>query len=85
MVWTTKCTEGPPRPDGEQSTNPRDMAAPRLVTIDAAAAALSITPEALRARCRRNARREGRDVAARLGGGVVAYKLGASWRVQIPQ
>lgn len=54
----------------------------RLVSIDTAAARLETTPVALRARCRRRARREGREVVARLGAGVVAYKFGAHWRVR---
>jgi hypothetical protein len=56
---------------------------PCLLTVEAAAARLSITPTALRARCRRHARRVGREVIARLGAGVVAYKFGASWRLRI--
>ncbi len=55
------------------------------VTIAAAAVRLSISTTALRARCRRYARREGKDVVARLGAGIVAYKLGASWRVRFPE
>ncbi len=43
---------------------------------------LSTTPVALRARCRRKARREGREVVARLGAGVVGFKFGANWRVR---
>jgi hypothetical protein len=54
------------------------------VTIEEAAARLSMSAVALRARCRRRARREGRDVVARLGGGVTAYKFGASWRLRFP-
>lgn len=54
-------------------------------TVGQAASTLSTTPAALWARCRRNARREGRDVVARIGGGVVAVKLGRSWRVCFPQ
>lgn len=54
-----------------------------LVTIADAAALLSTTPVALRARCRRHARRVGREVVARLGAGVVAFKFGASWRLRI--
>ncbi len=50
--------------------------------IDEAAARLALTPVALRARCRRAARREGRNVLAHLGAGVVAYKFGRSWRVR---
>jgi hypothetical protein len=46
---------------------------------------LGVSPEALRARIRRCQRREGRDVVARLGGGIVAVKLGALWRVRFPK
>jgi len=60
-------------------------ALPVYMTIDDAAARLSTSSTALRARCRRHARREGRDVVARLGAGVIAYKLGASWRVRFPE
>lgn len=55
----------------------------KLVTVEEAARLLSTTPAALRARCRRNARRLGRDIVARLGAGVVAFKFGASWRLRI--
>jgi hypothetical protein len=54
------------------------------IPIERAAARLALTPVALRARCRRAARREGRNVVAHLGAGVVAYKLGRSWRVRFP-
>jgi hypothetical protein len=29
--------------------------------------------------------REGRDIVAHLGGGVVAFKFGRSWRVRFPR
>ena len=51
----------------------------------AAAARLGLNEAALRARCRRAARREGRSVVARLGGGIIAVKLGATWRVVFPE
>lgn len=54
------------------------------VDVDEAAARLSTTPNALRARCRRNARREGRTITAHLGGGIMAIKLGVSWRIRFP-
>jgi hypothetical protein len=54
-----------------------------VLTVEAAAKVLSTTPTALRARCRRHARRLGRDVVARLGAGVVAFKFGTSWRFRI--
>jgi len=53
-----------------------------LYTIELAAVMLATTPVALRARCRRSARREGREVVARLGAGVVGFKFGANWRVR---
>ena len=56
---------------------------PALLTVEAAAVALSTTPTALRARCRRAARRFGRDVIAHLGPGVDALKFGRSWRIRI--
>jgi len=54
------------------------------LTIEDAASRLSTTANALRARCRRHSRREGRDVVARLGAGIVAVKIGFSWRVRFP-
>lgn len=54
------------------------------LTVEQAAGLLSTSPTALRARCRRYARREGREVISRLGGGIVAVKLGKSWRVRLP-
>ena len=58
-------------------------AAPReYEDIDHAAARLATTPVALRARCRRGARREGKHVVTHLGPGIVAWKLGRSWRVR---
>ena len=57
---------------------------PSYLAIEEAAARLSTTPIALRARCRRHARREGRSVVAHLGGGIVAIKFGVSWRVRFP-
>lgn len=53
-------------------------------TIDVAAARLSLPPTALRARCRRNQRRQGKHIVADLGAGIVAVKLGRSWRVTFP-
>jgi hypothetical protein len=59
------------------------MAAPReYEDIDAAAARLATTPVALRARCRRGARREGKHVVAHLGPGIMAWKMGRAWRVR---
>ena len=53
-----------------------------LYTIELAAVMLGTTQTVLRARCRRHARREGREVVARLGAGVVGFKFGANWRVR---
>ena len=53
-------------------------------TIETAAAKLDMAPTALRARCRRAGRRVGDEVVARLGGGIVAFKFGRSWRVRFP-
>jgi hypothetical protein len=53
-------------------------------TIDDAAAHLGMTAQALRARCRRGAVREGREVRCHLGDGVVATKFGRTWRVRFP-
>ncbi|MBK6515265.1 MAG: hypothetical protein IPM79_36225 [Polyangiaceae bacterium] len=53
-----------------------------LYTIELAAVILDTTPVALRARCRRKAKREGREVVARLGAGVVGYKFRGNWRVR---
>lgn len=53
-------------------------------TIEEASAILQLTPGALRARCRRGARKVGRDIVAHLGDGIVAIKFGRSWRVRFP-
>src|SRR5579883_3280763 len=89
-VAAVSCTDQSPdsrragRPGGARATraadpphDPSDYA-----RIDQAAARLAMTPIALRARCRRAARREGRSIVAHLGAGVVAYKFGRSWRVR---
>ena len=54
------------------------------VTTEDAALYLSTTPTALRARCRRHARRVGKSIVAHLGADIIAVKLGASWRVRFP-
>lgn len=53
-------------------------------TVETAAEKLSMSADALRARCRRSAVREGNTVLAHLGAGIVAYKLGRHWRVRFP-
>jgi hypothetical protein len=63
----------PPGPRGAQYYSIRD-AAPRL----------GLTEQALRARCTRGAVREGREVRAHLGDGVIAVKFGRVWRIRFP-
>ena len=70
--------------DGAKETTPSPEGS-SYATIAAAAARLSTSACALRARCRRHARREGRTVLAHLGGGIVAIKFGAMWRVRFPE
>jgi hypothetical protein len=53
------------------------------LTTEQAAVMLGVGLEALRARARRAARREGRSTVARLGGGVTAVKFGRSWRFRL--
>jgi hypothetical protein len=54
-------------------------------TIASAAARLGLSADALRARCRRAQRRDGRRVIAELGGGITAIRFGRrSWRVLFP-
>jgi hypothetical protein len=54
------------------------------LTIEAAAKLVGVSPEALRARCRRAARRRDRQVVAELGMGIIARKFGRSWRLSVP-
>jgi hypothetical protein len=58
------------------------LAIPQYLTPEEAAVLLAVSPRALRSRCRREARRVGDDVIARLGDGLVAIKFGRSWRVR---
>lgn len=53
-------------------------------SVAVAAAKLDLEEQALRARCRRAARRVRGQVQADLGMGVLARKLGSSWRVYVP-
>ncbi len=50
--------------------------------IELAAPKLGLAPEALRARCRREAQKVGDAIVAKLGGGIVAFKFGRSWRIR---
>ena len=54
-----------------------------LLTIESAAARLSLSPEALRARCRRSVIDDPAQARGSLGPGIVALKLGRSWRIAI--
>lgn len=63
--------------------NPRrEPHPPRYFTVAEAATILSMSPEALQTRCRREARRSGRDVVALLGDGITAVKIGKLWRIR---
>ena len=76
------------KPDHDRRSTParpRARNAARLHTIEVAADRLSLEPDALRARCRRAARKVGDEIIAHLGGGIVAFKFGRSWRVQFPE
>ncbi len=54
-------------------------------TIASAAPRLGLSADALRARCRRAQRRDGRRLVAELGGGITAIRFGRrSWRVLFP-
>jgi len=52
-----------------------------LHTIRTAAAHLGVNPDTLRAQCRNAARENG---IARLGEGMIAFKVGKHWRVRFP-
>lgn len=54
-------------------------------TVEAAASKLSLDPTALRARLRRAQRVEGSSVVADLGGGILGFKFGKSWRIRFPE
>ena len=79
----TDTTISPATPATKKPTVRRP--APVYDDIDAASGKLGLDPNALRARCRRHSRKmaDG-SIVAHLGGGIVAFKLGKSWRVQFP-
>jgi hypothetical protein len=58
---------------------------PIFDTIETAAAKLDVPPDSLRARCRRAAKSAGDASVASLGGGIVAFRFGRSWRIRFPQ
>ncbi len=73
------------------SDSPAAAAAPSPVrsppifeTIEAAAEKLGVDAAALRSRCRRAARRAGAASVSQLGGGIVAFKFGQTWRIRFP-
>jgi len=76
MSETNTSADSPPSHDSK-------VLSPTYETIEAAAARLGITPEALRARCRRYRRRPGANTVE-LGAGIRAVKFGRSWRVRFP-
>jgi hypothetical protein len=76
-------------PAGNDGVGPRRRAAkgplrrrsgPVYVRAAEAAARLDVTETALRALCRRLARKMDGKVVASLGAGITAIKLGSSWR-----
>jgi len=78
-------TEVRERVDDENQHRPPPLAPrPDYETPQAAAVRLGLDVQALRARCRRSAKKVGNDVVAHLGGGIVAVKLGSSWRIRFP-
>jgi hypothetical protein len=70
--------------DGSAKPANPSRGGPAFETPAAAAVKLGVAPQALRARCRRAARRSGGAAVAPLGGGIVAFKFGRSWRIRMP-
>jgi hypothetical protein len=58
--------------------------APIFDSIESAAEKLGVEPAALRSRCRRAARHAGDAIVSQLGGGIVAFKFGQTWRIRFP-
>lgn len=81
MQATTTTPEASRRKRGPAPRRPAQV----YDSIEDAAAKLGLTPEALRARCRRRAVREGQDERCYFGDGVVATKFGRTWRVRFPR
>lgn len=63
---------------------PKESKTSTIESLEDAARRLDLQPNALRARCRRNAREVGDSIVAKLGAGITAFKLGRSWRVRFP-
>lgn len=57
---------------------------PDFFSVPEAARRLGLTDEALRARCRRAARRVNGHIEAHIGAGVIGVKLGRAWRIIFP-
>ncbi len=85
LATAIRTVSPPPEPSPElppwRSPQPRTL----YETIEQAAPLLGMTIQALRARCRRGAVREGKEVRCHLGDGVVATKFGRTWRVRFPR
>jgi urease accessory protein UreE len=59
--------------------------ADRYLKTKEAAERLDLTPEALQKRCARGAIKRGRDIVCELGDGIVAVKMGRTWRIRFPE
>ena len=74
-----------PPPDGPTDGGFTARATRRVYEpIESAAAKLGLSPEALRARCRRAQRLVDGAIVADLGAGIRAVKFGRTWRVRFP-
>jgi hypothetical protein len=71
-------------PEGAPAPPLASPPTPVFETIESAAVKLSVDPAALRSRCRRAANLVGDAKVAQLGGGIVAFKFGRTWRVRFP-
>jgi hypothetical protein len=57
---------------------------PVFETIESAANKLGVECAALRSRCRRAAQIAAGAKVVHLGGGIVAFKFGQTWRIRFP-
>jgi len=79
---------GDTRGDSSEQPHVERRRAPRIAlfeTVEAASTKLSPDPTALRARLRRAQRVEGNAIVADLGGGILGFKFGKSWRIRFPE
>jgi hypothetical protein len=79
----------PSTPNETRKSRSSELASPGRQTpifdsIESAAEKLGVEPAALRSRCRRAARRAGDATVSQLGGGIVAFKFGQTWRIRFP-